>query len=188
MTGKLLDHVAIADDWESSVAIGSQEAATHGCSLDEVGYDHAIKAEAIQHVLDSEYVHDILPLVLVVLDSDAIDVPVDWDPPDRPRVLGPIPAGDPTAVVAVTPLIRLEGRWLAPAEPGGFPETVLVQQVQAGTAPGEERSLPQNGVCRRTEWRGSRCSVSGRVDRRRGTAFRTRSGVDRARCPSLREG
>lgn len=118
MTGRLLFHVAIADDWEACVALGSYEAATEGRSLDEEGYIHATTAEAIQHVLDTRYRQIRLPLLLIALDSDALDVPVQWEPPGHPRILGPIPCTDPAAIVSITPLARETNRWLAPTDPG----------------------------------------------------------------------
>ena len=117
MTGRLVFHVALADDWEMSLPSGFYEAATRGRSLDDEGFIHATTADGVQHVLDSVYADVNLPLLLIALDADAPDLPVEWGP--APRILGPIPCTDATAVADVTELTRSDGRWLAPIDPGG---------------------------------------------------------------------
>ena len=60
-----------------------------------------------------------MPLLLIALDPDALGVPVQWEPPSSPRILGAIPCTNEEAVVSVTPLSREGGRWLAPPAPHG---------------------------------------------------------------------
>jgi uncharacterized protein (DUF952 family) len=112
-----LFHVAIADDWEASLPFGSYEAATHGRSLEEEGFIHATTADGVQHVLDTSYAGLDMPLLLIALDPGALGVPVQWEPPSSPRILGAIPCTNEDAVVSVTPLSREGGRWLAPPAP-----------------------------------------------------------------------
>lgn len=109
-----LYHVAIADDWEASVPFGSYEAATHGRSLQDEGFIHVTTADDVQHVLDTSYAAITLPLLLIALAPDALGVPIQWESPSSPRILGAIPCTNEDAVVSVTPLSREEGRWLAP--------------------------------------------------------------------------
>lgn len=111
-----LFHVAIADDWEASLPFGSYEAATHGRSLQDEGFIHATTAEGVQHVLDTAYAGIGMPLLLIGLAADALGVPVQWDQPSFPRILGAIPCTNEDAVVSVTPLSREGGRWLAPLD------------------------------------------------------------------------
>ncbi|MGN6273623.1 MAG: hypothetical protein ACTHMQ_11125 [Protaetiibacter sp.] len=111
-------HVAIADDWEASVPFGSYEAATRGVL---VGLGQPIRtttADGIQQVLDTRYSDLRLQLLVVELDLDAvaaagIDVVRD-DASGEIGIDGPLPSGDPTIVVRVIPVLRPEGRWIAP--------------------------------------------------------------------------
>ncbi len=110
-------HVAIADDWEASLPFGSYEAATHGRSLDDEGFIHATTVVGIQKVLDS-YAQIRMPLLLIALEPSALGVEVRWDPPEQPRILGPIPCTDSNAVMSVVPLERRDGKWVPPIESG----------------------------------------------------------------------
>lgn len=120
-------HVAIADDWDASLSFGSYEAATRGIPY---GADEPIRAvtpERLQAMLDDRYQDLTLPLLLIVLDVDALiaaGTPVDRDTSTgRVRISGPIPSWDDTIVHAAVPLDRVGGRWLAPN-----PETLEEEQ------------------------------------------------------------
>ena len=89
-------HVAIADDWEMSVPAGAYEAATRGTPYVDGGHIRACTAEAVQSVLDQRYADLTLPIVLVVLDAEALrrqGIAVEVDGAGV-RILGPIPSAD----------------------------------------------------------------------------------------------
>jgi hypothetical protein len=69
-------------------------------------------------MLDDQYRDLTLPLLVIVLDVDALTAagtPVDVDPVSGGvRIRGPLLPWDDTVVHAVIPLNRLEGHWLAP--------------------------------------------------------------------------
>jgi hypothetical protein len=111
-------HVAIADDWEASVPFGSYEAATRGVL---VGVGQPIRtttADDVQRVLDERYADLRLQLLVVELDLDAVaaaGIPVVRDEvTGSVGVDGPLPSGDPTIVVRIVPVQRVESRWVAP--------------------------------------------------------------------------
>jgi len=60
-------HVAIADDWEAGLRIGSYEAATRGVLLEPGGHIRAVTADGVQQVLDDRYSDLTLPMLLVEL-------------------------------------------------------------------------------------------------------------------------
>ena len=69
-------------------------------------------------MLDDRYADLRLPVVVVVLDADALvasGVPVEAsDDPGGVRVLGAIESNDPAIVIDVLPAVRDGDRWLAP--------------------------------------------------------------------------
>lgn len=118
----LIYHVAIADDWEAAVAFGSYEAATRGVLYQSGEPIRAVTADGVQRVLDHRYQDLLLPLLLLVLDADALEaagVAVDRGPGDAARIGGPLPPGDASVVRAVIPLRRDRDRWLTPDLSGG---------------------------------------------------------------------
>lgn len=120
MTGRRIHHIAIEDDWGMSQLLGQYEVSTRGRSFDDEGYIRACDAAGVQRVLDERYADLHLPVVVVVLDADALvasGVPVEASG-DRggARVLGAIESNDPAIVIDVLPAVRDGERWLAPAE------------------------------------------------------------------------
>lgn len=114
-------HVAIADDWESSRRFGEYEASTRGQTLDDVGYIHATTATGLGAVLDGIYGDLDLPLIVVVIDGDAlraggIEVRAggcQTNPGSSWRIHGPLPMGR-EVVLAEIPLERIDHHWLPP--------------------------------------------------------------------------
>lgn len=118
MSGQRVFHVAIADDWEMSQALGSYEASTRGHALADDGFIRASTADQLQEVLDDHYADLELPLLVVVIDAErlaASGVPVEWASEESgPHLLGPIPPGDASIVLDVRRVQRDGGRWIAP--------------------------------------------------------------------------
>jgi len=114
-------HVAIADDWESARRFGEYEASTRGLTLDEVGYIHATTEAGLPVVLDDVYGDMELPLVLVVIDRDALQtsgIEVASDDSALPpmsswKILGPLPM-DSDVILAEIALRRIDSRWALP--------------------------------------------------------------------------
>jgi uncharacterized protein (DUF952 family) len=121
MLDEPLLHVAIADDWDPARRFGEYEASTRGLTLDEVGYIHATTEAGLPAVLDDVYDDLELPLVLVVIDADAlqargIDVIADeaaTPPMSSWKILGPLPM-DSDVVLTEISLHRVAGRWAVP--------------------------------------------------------------------------
>lgn len=111
-------HVAIADDWEAGLRIGSYEAATRAVVLEPGGHIRAVTADGVQQVLDDRYADLTLPLLLVALNPDAlvaVGIPVVKDAESTGvRISGPVPCLDASIVCEVQPLERVGDHWLAP--------------------------------------------------------------------------
>lgn len=118
-------HVALADDWEGAQRFGEYEGSTRAMTLDQVGFVHAATAGDLEYVLATVYGDLRLPLVVVVVDQDALPaagVSIRWDerspsPPGAgtrvPRILGAIPL-DPDIVLDVLPIEKVGGEWIVP--------------------------------------------------------------------------
>ncbi|MFZ2176836.1 MAG: DUF952 domain-containing protein, partial [Rhodococcus sp. (in: high G+C Gram-positive bacteria)] len=104
---------------------GEYEGSTRAHTLDQVGFIHAATAEQLEHVLATVYGDVDLPLVVAVIDQDALlDAGIDirWDDtaqtsttpgPRAPRIMGALPM-DPDIVVAQIPLEKDSGKWTVP--------------------------------------------------------------------------
>jgi uncharacterized protein (DUF952 family) len=100
-------HIATVSDWEAAQASGSYTTSTLGLTLEEEGFLHASREDQWEGVRDRFYADVREPLVLLVIDTDLLDVPVVEEVPAPgttetfPHVYGPL---DPAAVVATRPL------------------------------------------------------------------------------------
>jgi uncharacterized protein (DUF952 family) len=99
-------HIASAADWAEACRLGRYTTSTRGRTLAEEGFIHASRADQWERVRQRFYAGVTEPLVLLVIDTDRLDVPVvDEAVPDAdetfPHVYGPL---DPAAVVQVVPL------------------------------------------------------------------------------------
>ena len=118
-------HIALADDWEGAQRFGEYEGSTRAKTLDQVGFVHAATAGDLEYVLATVYGDLRLPLVVVVVDQDALlaaGVSIRWDerslsPPGAgtrvPRILGEIPL-DPDIVLDVLPIDEVGEEWIVP--------------------------------------------------------------------------
>lgn len=115
-------HVAIADDWEASVPFGSYEAATRGVLEGEGEPIRTTSAARLQQVLDEHYADLVLPLLVIEIDLAALaeaGIPtVRHGASGALGIDGALPPGDPTIVVRVVPVPRVDGRWVAPTLEG----------------------------------------------------------------------
>jgi uncharacterized protein (DUF952 family) len=98
-------HITERTTWEAAVEAGSYRTSTRGVSLDEQGYIHCSLPHQLRGVAEFVY-GDADDLVVLVIDSDRLDAPVEYESPepgaDRfPHVYGPVPAGAVTEVVPV---------------------------------------------------------------------------------------
>lgn len=124
MSGQRLVHVALADDWEACKRFGEYDVSTRGTTFDTAGFIHATTAMSLTTVLNDVYDDVSLPLLLVVIDEDALSevgIEIQWEVPATarqdgelvPRILGQLPM-DSQTVVAELPIDRRDGEWLTP--------------------------------------------------------------------------
>ncbi|MGC0362590.1 hypothetical protein ABH922_000574 [Rhodococcus sp. 27YEA15] len=115
MSGQRLIHVAIADDWEGCKRFGEYEVSTRGISYDDAGFIRAATADSLPAALDHVFGDLTLPLIVAVLDEDALTaagVDIEWGT-GKPRITGPLPM-DSETVVAELPLDRGAEPWRVP--------------------------------------------------------------------------
>jgi uncharacterized protein (DUF952 family) len=103
-------HIAHAVDWHDAERAGEYRVSTRGRTLDQVGFIHCSTAEQVETTADAFYSDDPLALIVLELDSEAIEaagIAVRWEDAGAgqlfPHVYGPL---KPEFVVSVTPLIR----------------------------------------------------------------------------------
>ena len=98
-------HLATAGDWAAAQASGTYTTSTRGRTLAEEGFLHASRADQWEGVRERYYAEVTESLVLLVVETDLLDVPVVEEPvpggETYPHVYGPL---DPAAVVEVVPL------------------------------------------------------------------------------------
>ena len=101
-----LFHIATSADWEAAQRSGRYTTSTYGVSLAEEGFIHASRGDQWQGVRERFYAEVTEPLVLLVIDSDLLDVPVVEEASPGtdetfPHLYGAL---DPAAVVQVLPI------------------------------------------------------------------------------------
>ncbi|GAA1478803.1 hypothetical protein GCM10009623_32490 [Nocardioides aestuarii] len=97
-------HLATEADWELARRSGAYTTSTRGVTLAEEGFIHASRADQWQGVRDRFYSDVTEPLVLLVIETDRLDVPVVEEQVGEetyPHVYGAI---RPAAVVQALPL------------------------------------------------------------------------------------
>lgn len=118
--GQRIMHVALADDWEGCLRFGEYDVATLVTPFDDIGYIHAATAAQLPAVLARPYAHVRMPLLLIVLDEQALTdagIDVTWPPTDSgdraPRITSPFPMEAPIVITTIA-LERRDNRWIIP--------------------------------------------------------------------------
>jgi uncharacterized protein (DUF952 family) len=65
-------HLATVSDWEAAQAAGEYRVSTLGATIDEVGFIHASTPEQVHVTAERFYTDAAEPLVVLVLDEDAL--------------------------------------------------------------------------------------------------------------------
>jgi uncharacterized protein (DUF952 family) len=109
-------HITERKNWETALKTGWYRTSTRDVSLDEQGFIHCSLPHQLRTV--AEYVYgDAGDLVVLVIDSERLSAPVEYEAPEPgaetyPHIYGPVPT---TAVTEVVPVGRdTEGRMLLP--------------------------------------------------------------------------
>lgn len=121
MGGSRVLHVAFSDDWEACQRFGEYDVATRNTLYETLGYIHATTRQGVADVLADVYRDASEPLVLAVIDEEALadnGVPLVWEAtapgrPVTPRIMGPLPMDDRT-IVAVLQVPRDGDHWGVP--------------------------------------------------------------------------
>jgi uncharacterized protein (DUF952 family) len=109
-------HITERTTWEAALGTGWYRTSTRGMSLEEQGFIHCSLPHQLRAVAEFVY-GDADDLVVLVIDSDRLDVPVKFETPEPgaekyPHIYGPVPV---SAVTEVVPVQRdTEGRMLLP--------------------------------------------------------------------------
>jgi len=109
-------HITERTSWAAALETGRYRTSTRGVSLDEQGFIHCSLPHQLRAV--AEYVYgDADDLVVLVIDSERLDVRVEYEIPEPgaekfPHIYGPVPTD---AVTEVLPVERdAQGRMLLP--------------------------------------------------------------------------
>ncbi|MCW2797106.1 DUF952 domain-containing protein [Nocardioides sp.] len=100
-------HIATVSDWETAQASGAYTTSTIGRTLEEEGYLHASREDQWEGVRDRYYSDVTEPVLLLVIDTDLLDVPLVEEPPAPgmtetfPHIYGPL---NPAAVTETRPV------------------------------------------------------------------------------------
>jgi uncharacterized protein (DUF952 family) len=98
-------HITDRATWEAALRTGSYGMSTRGVTLDEQGFIHCSLPHQLRAV--AEYVYgDADDLVVLVIDSERLGVPVEYEAPEPgaevyPHIYGPLSADAVTEVVPV---------------------------------------------------------------------------------------
>jgi uncharacterized protein (DUF952 family) len=92
-------HIADAAEWDEAAKSGTYTRSTRGLGLEEVGFIHCSYEHQVQGVADFAYADVTTPLVLLTIDPETLDAPIQEDD-GFPHIYGPL---NLNAVVAVEP-------------------------------------------------------------------------------------
>jgi uncharacterized protein (DUF952 family) len=110
-------HITERKTWETALQTGWYRTSTRGVSLDEQGFIHCSLPHQLHAVAEYVYGDDAGDLVVLVIDSERLSVPVEYEAPEPgaekyPHIYGPVPT---IAVSEVVPVAHdTEGRMLLP--------------------------------------------------------------------------
>ena len=93
---RFIFHIAFERDWESAEETGTYRVSTRGARLDDVGFIHAGFEHQVPIVGAALYKDASEPLVVLVIDTERLDVPVVVDNLEGgeegfPHIYGPLP-------------------------------------------------------------------------------------------------
>jgi uncharacterized protein (DUF952 family) len=99
-------HLTTAREWEDGRAAGAYTTSTRGRTLEQQGFLHGSGAAQVAPVANSFYADAGEPLVVLVIDSERLKSPWQYDevpgqPEPYPHIYGPL---NPDAVTDVVPL------------------------------------------------------------------------------------
>lgn len=103
----LIFHIATVADWDAAQTSGTYTTSTLGRTLEEEGFLHASFEDQWEGVRDRYYADVPEPLVLLVIDTDLLDVPLVEEIPAPgmtetfPHLYGPL---NPGAVTEIRPV------------------------------------------------------------------------------------
>ena len=109
-------HITERTDWEAALGTGWYRTSTRGVSLDDQGFIHCSLPHQLRTV--AEYVYgDADDLVVLVIDSERLGAPVEYETPEPgaekyPHIYGPVPTSAVSRVIPVE--YDSEGRMLLP--------------------------------------------------------------------------
>lgn len=111
-------HIALEDDWEQSVGFGSYEAATRGHPYEPGDYIRATTADGVQDVLDARYQDLNISLLLIDIDTAALEASGMRVAREgrEVRIFGPLPCADASIIARVLPMRHENERWVVPGE------------------------------------------------------------------------
>lgn len=111
-------HITERTTWEAALTTGSYRTSTRGVSLEEEGFIHCSLPHQLRGVAEFVYADaDAADLVVLVIDSERLDSPVEYEAPEPgaekyPHIYGAVPT---SAVHEVVPVGRdSDGRMLLP--------------------------------------------------------------------------
>ncbi len=98
-------HITERSNWEAALRTGWYRTSTRGVFLDELGFIHCSLPHQLRTV--AEYMYgDADDLVVLVIDSERLGAPVEYEAPEPgaekyPHIYGPVPT---SAVIEVIPV------------------------------------------------------------------------------------
>jgi uncharacterized protein (DUF952 family) len=101
-----LFHITQGADWRDARAAGEYRLSTRGVTLEDQGFIHCSLRHQLRGVAEALY-GDADDLVVLVIDTDRLQVPVRFEAPgpgaeQYPHVYGPLPVDAVTAVIPVS--------------------------------------------------------------------------------------
>jgi uncharacterized protein (DUF952 family) len=110
-------HITERASWEAALGTGSYRMSTRGVTLEEQGFIHCSLAHQLRAVAEFVYGGADDDLVVLVIDADRLDAPVEYEAPEPgadefPHIYGALPTAAVTEVVTVGR--DAEGRMLLP--------------------------------------------------------------------------
>lgn len=119
----LIFHIATAADWLAAEISDSYTTSTQGVTLEQEGFIHLSRDSQAATVLSKYYANVTEPLTLLMVDTDFLTSPWQFDDvlgalQSFPHIYGPL---NPNAVIEATPLTKDDsGTWVLPTLPASI--------------------------------------------------------------------